>query len=177
MTEMLFDITIDGDPKSKARPRFGKRVKGRPGVYTEKGTKEAELAVAWAVRHSVPGLRPSADHDYCVWVRFHVHGWKRRDSDNMTKLVLDALNGVVWADDQQVTELHVEVFRGEYEYPRTELSVFLREPQRAPSKVCDRPACEVVIPLYRSSHGEQRQRRYCSQACRSAHASEKRSAR
>lgn len=29
------------------------------------------------------------------------------DADNVTKLVLDALNGVAWADDAQVTDLNV----------------------------------------------------------------------
>jgi Holliday junction resolvase RusA-like endonuclease len=29
----------------------------------------------------------------------------RKDIDNMTKLVLDALNGVAWADDVQVSML------------------------------------------------------------------------
>ena len=32
------------------------------------------------------------------------------DADNVAKLVLDALNGVAWADDTQVTELRVRKF-------------------------------------------------------------------
>ena len=32
---------------------------------------------------------------------------QKPDADNDAKLVLDALNGVAWDDDQQVTDLHV----------------------------------------------------------------------
>lgn len=31
----------------------------------------------------------------------------RPDADNESKLVMDALNGLVWADDAQVVDLHV----------------------------------------------------------------------
>lgn len=35
------------------------------------------------------------------------HDTQKPDADNDAKLVLDALNGVAWDDDQQVTDLHV----------------------------------------------------------------------
>jgi Holliday junction resolvase RusA-like endonuclease len=34
-----------------------------------------------------------------------------QDIDNLVKLVLDALNGVAWLDDQQVVSLVASVFR------------------------------------------------------------------
>ena len=47
-------------------------------------------------------------------------GWNmaRPDADNCAKLILDALNGVVYADDAQVCNLHVEKHYGERSYTR-----------------------------------------------------------
>jgi crossover junction endodeoxyribonuclease RusA len=40
-------------------------------------------------------------------VRFYFGSKRRRDLDTMNKLILDALTGIVYADDHQVSELHL----------------------------------------------------------------------
>ena len=47
------------------------------------------------------------------------------DIDNLAKAVLDALNGVCWQDDAQVTELHVT--KNLADNPRLELEITSRE--------------------------------------------------
>lgn len=36
------------------------------------------------------------------------HDRRRRDIDNVAKTIMDACNGVLWADDSQIDVLHVE---------------------------------------------------------------------
>ncbi len=47
------------------------------------------------------------------------------DIDNLAKAVLDALNGICWQDDSQISELHVT--KNLADEPRIELEVAARE--------------------------------------------------
>lgn len=49
--------------------------------------------------------------------------WKKPDVDNYVKLLFDALTGIVWQDDAQVTDLHVTKRFGE----RDEVVISIRE--------------------------------------------------
>jgi Holliday junction resolvase RusA-like endonuclease len=51
-------------------------------------------------------------------------GLGRADLDNMLKLVADALNGIAWHDDRQITRTHAEIFMFS-DRPRTEVEVWL----------------------------------------------------
>jgi Holliday junction resolvase RusA-like endonuclease len=88
-------FTVPGEPMVKARPRMT-----RTGhTYTPKTTVEAEKRV----RESFE----ATSHDgfsnaVGVELAFFQGTRARKDVDNMVKLVLDALNGVAWADDVQV---------------------------------------------------------------------------
>lgn len=44
------------------------------------------------------------------------------DADNLLKLTLDAMNGIVWEDDRQVKELHVYL-RDDRKNPRLEVTI------------------------------------------------------
>lgn len=47
---------------------------------------------------------------------------KRPDLDNMVKLLADALNGIIWADDSQIFNLHAcKLYSAN---PRIELEIF-----------------------------------------------------
>ena len=111
----------------KARPRFT-----RNGIaYTDRVTRDAEklIKVAYqgacirkfghvvaAPEHApvrlyltfekpAPKQRPA----WCpkvLWAALIVPFTVKPDVDNLAKTVLDALNGVAWADDAQVVELH-----------------------------------------------------------------------
>ncbi len=102
MTErvLVADFAIPGEPVSKERPRV---VNGN--TYTPTKTTTAELKVAWLFKAAARGWAPDASSEFVVDMRFWNKTRHRRDIDNLCKLVLDALNGVCWADDSQVTEI------------------------------------------------------------------------
>ena len=114
---------IPGEPVSKERPRVTKR-KGKSITYTPKGTRVAELAIAWETVAQNPGITLEAELNFRVDVLFVSKSNRRRDIDNMIKLVLDALNGVVYRDDSQVVEIHAVMARGSAEDPRTDIIVW-----------------------------------------------------
>lgn len=109
------ELDVAGDPIPKGRPRRGKN----GHTYTPARTTAAEEALKWEMKTVV--LRATS-LPCAVRLQFRCATWRRCDIDNLTKLVLDAGNGVVWVDDQQIVELHVELIRGCIE-PGTHLVV------------------------------------------------------
>lgn len=102
--------------KGKGRVRF---VRGSGMTYTPTETTNAmaEIQAAFLATKA-----PKAPRGTEVFVDIHVFrhlpssrpkrvesepDLVKPDVDNIAKLVLDALNGVAWVDDTQVTELHV----------------------------------------------------------------------
>tara|TARA_Y100001963_G_C6725144_1_gene421070 strand:+ start:857 stop:1303 length:447 start_codon:yes stop_codon:yes gene_type:complete len=105
------NIFVEMKPTPKSRPRFVKS--GR--VFTDKKTVAAEKTI---------GMMAKSAKSSDIWrfpiqlsLRFHflppknfrgkIPSWraKRPDLDNLTKLVKDALNGVLWVDDSQIVKL------------------------------------------------------------------------
>ena len=93
-------FSIDMEPMSKARARFAN---GR--TYTPNKTVWGEARVAEAFRKVAPTYQPPKIASYRVSAAFLCGTRQRRDIDNMLKLVFDGLNGIAWADDNQVTEV------------------------------------------------------------------------
>lgn len=93
----MIHFTVLGEPVSKERPRFS-----RGGVYTPTKTAHAENAVALAFNLAAPRHVPVADRAFKVTMTFHTGNRRRCDLDNLSKLVMDALNKVAFADDSQV---------------------------------------------------------------------------
>ncbi len=129
----MLTIRIPGELRGKGRPRFG-----NGQTYTPPATANAEawvracaveaftgapLAGAIAVRldigvaipRSWPKKRRAQALDGLVWPT------GRPDLDNQLKLVGDALNGIVWADDAQI--VRAEVVRRYVEAPAAVLTV------------------------------------------------------
>lgn len=94
---MEVTFTVPGDPKVKRRPRFGR---GR--TYSDPDQKAAEAVIVTYFRRSVGPWTPRPDmlHMDC---RFYVATRRRRDTDNLVKMVRDALNAAAYVDDSQVT--------------------------------------------------------------------------
>ena len=94
-------FTIAGRIGGKARPRPGRRAWYVP-------TQEMQNDIAWHAQVAMkqaklaPFLGPVA-----IDLEIIAKGFARSDIDNLLKLVMDAGNGVVYADDRQVIEAHV----------------------------------------------------------------------
>jgi Holliday junction resolvase RusA-like endonuclease len=99
----MLQFTVPGEPFSKQRARVTSR-----GTYTPKVTKTAEAVVAGAFRREHRAWRPTEKGTEAWSVRVVVYRYERhgRDVDNLTKTVLDALNGHAWEDDCDVEVLN-----------------------------------------------------------------------
>lgn len=112
MTSITFSVPI---VKGKARPRVTMH-----GTFTPAATKRAEDAI----RHEWCRVAYGSQAMPHVPVTVEIVTERRLpkskakgiesepdtvkpDADNVAKLVLDALNGIAWADDSQVTHLEV----------------------------------------------------------------------
>lgn len=110
---MIRTITVAGTPVPKARPRFSHTRGGRAFAYTPKSTQDAEARIraAWIEKH---GTQP-AEGPLRLSVAFTMPIPKSRrdikdgdphtsrpDTDNLLKLVQDALNGLAYKDDSQI---------------------------------------------------------------------------
>jgi Holliday junction resolvase RusA-like endonuclease len=135
---MKIKFTIHGEPFGKERPRVCKKSlkvfaytptktvnyenKIR-GEYNEKvGVRFKEkipLSVKVTAYYKIP------EHTPKEWVRKMNAGLllptKKPDIDNVCKIILDALNGVCYADDVQVCRANLEKFYSEN--PRVEVEI------------------------------------------------------
>lgn len=117
-------FVVPGEAVPKARPRHA-RIKSKRGgdrvvTYTPKATETWEAYVRWFAFQAMNGrglisgpLHVDIHAHYRIpesWPRWkreaaeagHVGHTKRPDKDNVAKAILDAINGVVYADDSQV---------------------------------------------------------------------------
>lgn len=133
MTDCTLSFTIPGEPVPKARART---VRGH--TYTPERTRGAEAWVGVHARRAIvldweKGVYtpyPNDEH-YGLKVTAYCKSKRaiRSDGSNFLKLVEDALNGIVWADDWQVFDtrcLKVPVT----ENPRTEVFIWKLEEER-----------------------------------------------
>jgi len=118
---MTFSViySVEGDPVGKQRPRFSR---GR--TYTPKKTVDYErLIAAKALSAMAPTLPVETPVAVYIWINHAIpasYSKKRKeaclnglefpkkpDIDNVAKLYLDAMNGIVYKDDVQVVKLRV----------------------------------------------------------------------
>jgi len=110
----MIEFIVYGEPRSKERARV---VNGH--AYTPKRTRDAEEVI----RHFCRG--PLIDGPCHVHVQFYCFNKRRRDLDNMTKLVLDALNGCAYHDDSQIVGLAASKHTAEErDNARTEVTIW-----------------------------------------------------
>ena len=116
MSTSTIEFTVPGAPVPKARPRVAS---GR--AYTPRATKGYEELVAWSGRAAMQGAFVSALNgpvgaELAFTLPWPASWAKERraaalwpvgrvDVDNLVKAVLDALNGICYADDRQVCSL------------------------------------------------------------------------
>ncbi len=123
---MMVRLTILGEPQGKGRHRAVRRG-DRIATYTPGKTKDYEDEVRFCYRQAYGdrmafamdepigatiiaafGIPKSASKKRKVeMMASRVLPTKKPDTDNIAKIVLDALNGLAYPDDKQVVELQV----------------------------------------------------------------------
>jgi Holliday junction resolvase RusA-like endonuclease len=115
--EIIF--SVEGDPVGKQRPRFS-----RGHTYTPKKTVDYEKLIASkALSAMCPAIPVETPVAIFIWINHAIpasYSKKRKeaclnglefpkkpDLDNVAKLYLDAMNGIVYKDDVQVVKLRV----------------------------------------------------------------------
>lgn len=129
----MMTFTIPGRPVPKARPRV---VNGH--AYTPQKTADYENTVRWCYKAAAGGAAPISTPCTVEMVfRFPIPASARRktmpdkiragdpytsrpDADNLAKAILDALNGLAFADDALVVSITA---RKEYGEPGAEVTI------------------------------------------------------
>lgn len=127
-------FTIPGKPKGKTRPRFAR---GGRNTYTDKGTVEYEKQVAEAfldaggqlsdfsgIRIKAYYLIPQKTRKDIVegMLSGKIKPMKKPDLDNVLKIIMDALTGIAFEDDNQICQVYMEKVYGEN--PRVEVELY-----------------------------------------------------
>lgn len=133
-------VTIPGNPIAKARPRFARREKF-VRTYNPQETEEGLFVARF---HNQAGITSPLTGPLIVMCEFHMRRPKNHygtgknserlkpsvskyhtqtpDTDNLTKFVLDALNGYAWVDDCQIIATNA-VKRWADDFPKTEIVI------------------------------------------------------
>lgn len=93
-------VLLDGNPKTWERAQsHGSR------RFTSSEVTSAKEAWQWATMTQMDG--EATDSPLSVAFVFVMPDRRRCDIDNLAKLPMDALNGIVWKDDSQIVQLVV----------------------------------------------------------------------
>ena len=109
-------FSVNGIPRPKQSFRYSKA-----GSYTDPKVKAWQDSVSWAAKEAMAGWE-MMDGYLQATITFYVPDHRRRDTDNMSKCVLDAMNKIVYNDDTQVIDLHLHK-RIDKDAPRIVVSV------------------------------------------------------
>jgi Holliday junction resolvase RusA-like endonuclease len=117
--DMVVSVTYSGQPLPKERPRFS----AKGWAYTGQRTRYYERALSLLFKVQVGPGKVDSRSAFAVACRFFRSDRARVDVDNLLKSVLDAANGVVWADDSQVVEVRASLHKAQEE-PRAEVVIY-----------------------------------------------------
>ena len=102
--------TIQFFVKGEPRPKQSFRSTGHGRGYTHPRVKAWQTEVAVEAQNAMraAGLfNEPLDRDLFVELVFTLGDHRRVDLDNLSKTVLDGMNGVVWTDDRVIIDLHL----------------------------------------------------------------------
>ena len=124
MTQLVAELTVMGEPRSKGRPRVT-----RNGTYTPPLTREHTKRVREQfLALTLPDYPKDAvfrmDCDFYLGTRRHV------DSDNLLKLIKDAYNVVAFDDDWQVYDTRTRKYHTSRDRARTVIRLYIIDPDR-----------------------------------------------
>lgn len=115
---MKIEFTVPGVLKPKERPRRAKN--GHFYTPTKTGNSEETVRMFALRAMALCGWPRMYAYPVIARVSAYYDDHRHRDVDNIVKTALDAVNGLVLADDRQVVELHA--YLGESPEPRVEIS-------------------------------------------------------
>jgi Holliday junction resolvase RusA-like endonuclease len=121
MTSQLLTFEVPGPVVPKERPRFAKH------AYTPKRTRDYErhvqvTAMVALEEWRVGGRRWNGALRFALDVKVYMPDKRKRDLDNCFKSISDALNKLLYNDDEQLDELHVFRYL-DIEHPRVVISI------------------------------------------------------
>lgn len=97
---MSITIEVSGEP----RPKQSFRYSSRGGGYTAAPVKAWQDTVAWEAKIAMKGMDMLSGYLSATMI-FRLGNKRRVDLDNLSKAVLDAMNGIVYEDDTIVCKL------------------------------------------------------------------------
>lgn len=114
----MITFTIPGRPVPQER-----RVQVRGGWSFDpaKSRKAKQIVRAYAELARPKGIGIS-DKAFAIEMRFYGPHWGA-DVDNLAKLVMDAIKGVYWKDDHQVTQMYASKYRSVKEQAKTVVTI------------------------------------------------------
>ena len=100
---------VPGKPRAKQSFRVTNK-NGRTGGFQPARLRSWQDSVGWEAKQA--GFKPDnlLTGEIGVSLTFYLPTLGKVDLDNLSKAVMDGMNGVVWEDDQQVIELRIRKF-------------------------------------------------------------------
>lgn len=122
----MVEFTIPGDPVPQGRPRAARNGR-RIVMYDPKDSREYKQYVSLIARQHAPKTllegplsvrmkiyrqipKSTTKKDRALIFEGKKRPITKPDTDNYTKSVLDALNGIIYKDDSQVTDLYASKY-------------------------------------------------------------------
>ena len=95
----MISFFVEGEPRAKQ----SFRVSGRGRGFTPGRVKAWQSDVGWNAQLAMRRLEmlEPLEGNLTVELTFFLGNARRIDSDNLSKAVMDGLNGIAWLDDQQ----------------------------------------------------------------------------
>ncbi len=133
----MIEFTIYGEPVAQGRPRFARRGKFTQ-AYDPPDSREYKKYVKLLASQNRPHtpiegpvelklliyrplLKSMSKKKKAAAVAGALRPIKKPDVDNVAKGIMDAMTGIIWADDKQVVGLQVSKYYSEQ--PRVEVQV------------------------------------------------------
>ena len=129
-------FTVEIEPLPQPRPRFSRF----GGVYFPKAFQEYKVEISKAAVLAMQGLEPMTGELKAV-LKFY-RKYKRisrrfGDCDNLSKAVLDACNGIIYADDSQILCCSCEKYTDK-DKPRIEIEIEIQTAEKSAELTIDK---------------------------------------
>ena len=136
---MIYEFEVPGKIIGKGRPRINSYT---GSVYTPTRTKDYETLVEQYFMLKYPRFKPfegrvqveisaffeipksAKNADKELMLDNKINPTKKPDIDNIVKIVLDAMNGIAFYDDTQITKLYVEKLYSTTETVKVKISEY-----------------------------------------------------